>query len=184
MNNCVEKKKDIVLKDYDNSLVGYWDMETLSWSMLKDLSWNGNDWAFSWGMTYATALTWWIVWKWLNFNWSSNYIEILDSNYTWSVLKPKDFTLITNIKLTNYTTYNFYHILQSWTNWNDGKWYVMRIYKPFNYFNAVIFTWISNQNKSIDISWFTESKNYNFIVSKKELDISMYLDWKLIWQKK
>jgi hypothetical protein len=38
------KKKDYALKNLDSSLVGYWDMETLTSSgLLKDLSGNGND---------------------------------------------------------------------------------------------------------------------------------------------
>lgn len=73
LNNCVEKKKDMILKDYDNSLVGYWDMETLSWSMLKDLSGNGNDWIFSWAILPTS--TWWNVWKALYFSGSEIIVE-------------------------------------------------------------------------------------------------------------
>jgi hypothetical protein len=41
-------KKDISLKNLDSSLVGYWDMETLTSSgLLRDLSGNGNDGVFS-----------------------------------------------------------------------------------------------------------------------------------------
>lgn len=36
-------KKNMNLKDMDISLVGYWDMETLTGTMLKDLSGNRND---------------------------------------------------------------------------------------------------------------------------------------------
>ncbi|MDD3302125.1 MAG: prepilin-type N-terminal cleavage/methylation domain-containing protein [Candidatus Gracilibacteria bacterium] len=37
------KKQDLILKDYDDTLVGYWDMQTLSGTLLKDLSGNGNN---------------------------------------------------------------------------------------------------------------------------------------------
>lgn len=57
LESCVEKKSEMSLKEYDNTLVGYWDMETLSWAMLKDLSGNGNDWAFS-GVTLPTKDFW------------------------------------------------------------------------------------------------------------------------------
>jgi len=42
---CYEKS--VSLKNLDNSLVGYWDMETLSGILLKDLSGNGNEGVFS-----------------------------------------------------------------------------------------------------------------------------------------
>lgn len=71
-NTCVEKKSEMALKDFDKSLVGYWDMETLSWALLKDLSGNWNEGTFSWGMDYNNSLTWAINGKGLNFNW--NYI--------------------------------------------------------------------------------------------------------------
>ena len=44
--NCI-KKKDFALKMNDAGLIGYWDMETLSGSLLKDLSGNGNEGIFS-----------------------------------------------------------------------------------------------------------------------------------------
>ncbi|MBP8017017.1 LamG domain-containing protein, partial [Candidatus Gracilibacteria bacterium] len=70
-------------KDYDNSLVGYWDMETICESgncgsgndgKLKDLSGNGNDGIFDGGMVYANALTGGIVGKGLDFVSGSNNI--------------------------------------------------------------------------------------------------------------
>ena len=60
---CVAKK-NMNLKDTDSSLVGYWDMETLTSSgLLKDLSGNGNDGTFSGGMVATTALTGGIIGK-------------------------------------------------------------------------------------------------------------------------
>lgn len=53
---CVVKK-NMSLKDIDSGLVGYWDMETLSGTLLKDLSGNGNNGVFSGGMSYGNALT-------------------------------------------------------------------------------------------------------------------------------
>ena len=56
------------LKNSDGALVGYWDMETLTGTLLKDLRGNGNDGVFSGGMSYNSALTGSIVGKGLNFN--------------------------------------------------------------------------------------------------------------------
>ncbi len=43
LKNCVEKKNEMILKNYDNSLIWYFDMETIassdgSWNYLKNLS--------------------------------------------------------------------------------------------------------------------------------------------------
>jgi hypothetical protein len=43
---CIAKKS-MSLGSLDSSLVGYWDMETLTGGLLKDLSGNGNDGVFS-----------------------------------------------------------------------------------------------------------------------------------------
>lgn len=52
---CVAKK-DMSLKNLDNGLVGYWDMESLTSSgLLKDVSGNGNDGAFLGGMVAGSA---------------------------------------------------------------------------------------------------------------------------------
>lgn len=87
LNECNEIKSEMNLKDYDNTLVWYWDMESLTWNLLKDLSGNENHWTFSWWMNYTTALTEWTMWKWLYFSW--NIIEVtstgtnLNINGTW-----------------------------------------------------------------------------------------------------
>ncbi|MBP8016514.1 LamG domain-containing protein, partial [Candidatus Gracilibacteria bacterium] len=95
-------KKNLNLKDFDNSLVGYWGMETICESgncgsgndgKLKDLSGNGNDGVFSGGMVYTSALTGGIIGKGLYFNNTSYKIEIID-NGTGSTLD-----------LTNYVTF-------------------------------------------------------------------------------
>ena len=74
-STCI-KKKDMNLKDYDSSLVGYWDMETLSGTMLKDLSGNGNDGIITW--TYIVN---WLIGKARSFTgWGViNQVEILNS---------------------------------------------------------------------------------------------------------
>jgi len=61
-------KKDMSLKDMDSSLVGYWDIETLTGTMLKDLSGNGNNGTFSGGMVASTALTGGVVGRGMSFN--------------------------------------------------------------------------------------------------------------------
>jgi hypothetical protein len=84
-DNCVPKST-MNLKDYDSSLVGYWDMETSfsSWwvTYLKDLSGNGNYGVFS-GAVLPTS-TWWTNWKGLNFTWG--YIFMWDKlSLNWNI---------------------------------------------------------------------------------------------------
>lgn len=66
LNECRERKSEMILKNYDNSLVWYWDMETLTWNLLKDLSGNENNWTFS-GNILPTS-TWSHIGKWYYFS--------------------------------------------------------------------------------------------------------------------
>lgn len=85
LNNCVEKKSEMSLKNFDDGLVAYWDMESYfqesyAWVdnvvFLKDLSWNNYNifWGTSgWYMTSTTTssgniFVWWINWKGIYFN--------------------------------------------------------------------------------------------------------------------
>lgn len=66
-----QKKSEMNLKDFDDSLVGYWDMETTfnSWGKIwiKDNSWYWND-VFGSGITVKYE-TWWLINKAIEFNW-------------------------------------------------------------------------------------------------------------------
>lgn len=83
-------KKDMNLKDMDSSLVGYWDMETLTGTMLKDLSGNGNHGTFSGGMVASTALTGGIVGKGMSFDGVNTFISVPDSV---SILPTSSYTM-------------------------------------------------------------------------------------------
>lgn len=95
LDKCVEKKEEMSLKDFDNSLVGYWDMETTTWWFLKDLSENGNNGTFSWSMIYSSALTGGVLGKGLEFDWNLNHIVIPNSNS----LNPKNITISAMVNL-------------------------------------------------------------------------------------
>lgn len=69
LDTCVEKKSEMSLRELDSSLVGYWDMETLTNDgKLKDLSGNGNHGGFSGSI--SPTKTWWLLWHWYFFTWS------------------------------------------------------------------------------------------------------------------
>jgi len=116
-----EKKKEMNLKDFDAWLVWYWDMETLTGSLLKDLSWNGNNCTFSW--TSISTWTWWIVWNSLTFNWTWAFLDCWNSES----LNPKNaFTIIININsrknelrwiLTKQSSRNVWTCNNAWPSW-------------------------------------------------------------------
>ena len=74
--SSIYNKRDDLLKDknlasIDNSLVWYWDMETLTWWLLKDLSKYGNNWiCYDW----STSVNCWTSWSWpqiVSWNWKT-----------------------------------------------------------------------------------------------------------------
>jgi len=66
------KKSDMLASGLDMSLVGYWDMETLtSDGKLKDLSGNGNDGTLSWTTTWKSN-----NWQWQLLNDQKDYIDV------------------------------------------------------------------------------------------------------------
>jgi len=85
LKECSKIKSEINLKDFDNSLVWYWDMESLTWNLLKDLSGYGNHWIGSgwiaiwwtggkiWNATYFHGQTI------FNPSWVKQFIKINDS---------------------------------------------------------------------------------------------------------
>lgn len=69
-SSLVKNSKDLAL--YDNNLLWYWDMETMSWTKLKDFSKYHNDWTPTW---VSTPLNW-KVWKSIYFDWTNTYITL------------------------------------------------------------------------------------------------------------
>lgn len=116
-NECIEKKEDMNLKDFDNGLVGYWDMESLTndWK-LKDLSWKGNDWYISGTIKpdkVDKSLFWWAYyfWSWWNNPVNNWFVQILDND---------DFKNLTNgltisqiVKSTTYSPFSF-SLIKTW----------------------------------------------------------------------
>ncbi|MDD2917154.1 MAG: LamG domain-containing protein, partial [Candidatus Gracilibacteria bacterium] len=140
---CIAKK-DMSLNTLDRSLVGYWDMETLTSSgLLKDLSGNGNDGVFSGGMSSTGSLTGGIVGKGMSFNGGANYIEIPNSNQTGSILKPDSYTVSVTFSSRSSSSFNRF-IIQSGKDWNNGAGYLIRILEPSRKLNINNFYSIGN----------------------------------------
>ena len=86
-NNRIDLFQNKNFSQYDTSLIGYWDMETLysSWwiNHIKDLAWNNNHWKC---YNYNTHVDCWsnqwaqlsnaVEWKGLFFDWIDDYFEV------------------------------------------------------------------------------------------------------------
>ncbi|MDD3302127.1 MAG: prepilin-type N-terminal cleavage/methylation domain-containing protein [Candidatus Gracilibacteria bacterium] len=99
------KKEDMILKNYDDRLVGYWDMETLSGTTLLDLSGNGHNATFSGTYTEATGG---ILGGALQFQ-TGGYIVENSAGFN----NYKDLT----IKVNFFTLYDEY---DTWSQYNTG----------------------------------------------------------------
>ena len=70
--------QDKELAKLDDSLVWYWDMETMTWWLLKDFSQYWNNWTLNWWI-----IVWWESaknWNSTYFDWDDDLIEILSSD--------------------------------------------------------------------------------------------------------
>ncbi|EKE27736.1 MAG: hypothetical protein ACD_3C00161G0003 [uncultured bacterium (gcode 4)] len=151
-DNCVAKK-DMNLKDYDNSLVWYWDMETLTadWK-LKDISGNGNDGVFSGGMTYGNALTWWVVGKGLGFlTGTTNHIELINNTLTpsWAFTVSFFYKIQSKSNLSqiiidnwNISTWSWFYFLRYYYTPSQNRdvmtFWMRRVPMSDNYYNEVL----------------------------------------------
>lgn len=172
--NC-KKKSEMSLKNYDENLMWYWDMETTSWWLLKDLSWNWNNGNPSWNISI-----WWISWfqsKWTYFDWISSNISILNQFYwtwfnwfwywTWE-------TVSYTFQIDKNTTIDTTNMVVMTRNWE---------------MTSCVWTWylIFRDNRW---NWITQSKNfkielweyYNVTATYWLTDwiVKLYLNWKLL----
>jgi type II secretory pathway pseudopilin PulG len=81
-NRIEDLLKDTNLASLDDSLVWYWDMETFSWTMLKDLSKYSNNLTSSWSPNIVNCK----IWKCVDL-WGKTFFNIpslTGSTFTWS----------------------------------------------------------------------------------------------------
>jgi len=132
--SCTSKSQ-MPLSSFDESLVGYWDMETTTWGKLKDLSGNGNHGIFTW--SNLPSSTWWIMGKWINFS-GSWYIEVLNSP---SLNPEKDISLVATIIYKNspFTSGNIWIVEKTYS------WFI----QPYYQYKL----WITPNNNSNNLKW-------------------------------
>ncbi|EKE27735.1 MAG: hypothetical protein ACD_3C00161G0002 [uncultured bacterium (gcode 4)] len=177
--DCISKK-DMNLKDYDSSLVWYWDMETTSWWLLKDLSGNGNDGVGSGSIISMpnSALTWGIIGRWLNFNsWNNDCVWINQTNslsgtpMTFSLktkMKSNPFPVMSRIMAFSIDSANWYTITAyNWITWNPN------LYESFVFQSTINWNqywWGMWANKYVfwswyDLTWIYDWKNTVFYIN-------------------
>ncbi|EKE30376.1 MAG: hypothetical protein ACD_2C00001G0026, partial [uncultured bacterium (gcode 4)] len=194
---CIAKR-DMSLKDYDSSIVWYWDMETLTadWK-LRDLSGNGNEGVFSGGMNYADALTWWVIGKGLSFNGGSDHINC----WTWNSLEiGQQLTLVAIVRPRQdalkwiFTKQSAWTKLDAWTNcWvNNYCWYMLRtqtwslVWRTYD--NAIRSYGTQDRSVSIADKWYLNNFRYIAFTAKDWEWWKIYVNWagfntwnKIVW---
>jgi len=166
------------LAEMDDSLVWYWDMETMSWSLIKDLSWNWND-----GECYNswTLVTCWSVdWpqftsKWMNFDWIDDWMKVNDDDSLdfWSTT---DFTF--SVWINSKWSSDAQWILAKRTVGGFSQHFlVLPTHKQIGYY---INDWV---NIIYDNSNFINSLNtwyYVTVVIDRDWESWFYIDWNKI----
>ncbi len=174
LNNCVEKKEDMKLKDFDSSLVWYWDMESWTWNILYDLSGNENN--GNKGGTVLPFSTWWIIWKWHYFALSGSviiptfntgsYTNVLKNWYTISAIVSREVWNSIQWRIIGW----FAAPLLMWDN-NTWTYWNIQItqYNSWWTYDKAAITWMNYTNKFSIIHW---SYNGNKII--------LYVNWKMV----
>lgn len=184
LNECNEIKSEMNLKDYDNTLVWYWDMESLTWNLLKDLSGNENHWTIIWNQNIwiettlkgwgTHIMTWWIV--------INNFPEIKSDELTIHLIvktihKYWDISSENQIKWYTWRTYDSIHwsFINQWDCsiscdiWNS--WYLWL--RDEIYFEN--YTWWTRNNEEWNIIFYTITSSWWTTQT-----IWKYLSWSLM----
>ena len=171
---------DKELAKLDDSLVWYWDMETLTWWLLKDFSQYWNNWECYDGSTLVSCWTisnWpqfvsWQMWQAMLFDWTNDFIKLL---WLSNNLNTEKWTL--NILVQN----------EYFSIWDD----VFFTSKIDTSNNIAIFSRSDNTihikykgggivNQSINQNNFSEYKVYTLTWNKSKDEVKTYIDWNLI----
>jgi hypothetical protein len=184
--NIYNSRKDLFnnkdLAKYDNELLGYWDMETLSnyaWvDYIDDLSWNWNLWEC---VNYDTTVNCWgiswpIFWKWiigqsLSFDWIDDFFRVPD-------LYNENFPTIWSLNFSIKSPLSSQSQKSIFDNYNNSRdhifirsynvWYSMQTTFQSWPLNKYVFNANSSPDESIytniSISW-DEDRNAKFYLN-------------------
>lgn len=165
--------KAVANYEYDPSLIGYWDMETItSDGKLFDLSWNLNHWELLWGMEVWTEI--WTIWKSANLDGKDDFIAI--DSFSRLLREHDDFTISYDFQ----TEADFKkYITLIWINWWNPT--VDNVLRLWFWVEKWIFFSFSDWMQRFEVKkWDITPKWHNITVTyeKSNNKFRIFLDWK------
>lgn len=178
-SNMYTRRDDLLnnknLTILDESLVWYWDMETLTGGKLKDFSKYENNWTLN-----GWIIIWWANWA-TYFDWIDDYISVDDSDslnfYAWD-----EYTIMTKFKISSSPwNWKFYRFIQKASP--NVVWYNLSVNSE-NIFEL----WQRNDwwEYETSVAWLVDSSynNFHFIAWKRSSwNLVINLNWNNIYYK-
>ena len=167
LGNLLSRRSDlssnVLIYSADSSIIWYWDMETLSWTKLKDMTWRWNDWTFNWTLPID-----WKISKWRDFNGTSDYIDFWNPN----ILKVTDnFSISLWFRKKWWPTW-YPAIISHWSMWwaiwlSNLAWDVWKIFVS----QSTQPPYINSTTIPQDLAWY-------FLVVTKQWNVTnIYVNW-------
>lgn len=199
-SNIYNRRDDLInnkdIAKFDNSLVWYWDMETLtqSWDTkywLKDLSNYWNNWACynSWSYVSCNWTEWWpkiVDWGWgnektMNFDWVDDSVFI---NNFYNKINYQEFSYFIKFNVNDSINklnipFNLRGRLADNSSLDRKNW-IIRI-KDKKLWIVVKWSWDLVQKEIITNNEYIQNKKYNNVFIKKIwLNFNTYLNWNIL----
>lgn len=185
-NRNLDLLRDTTFANLDDNLVLYYDMWTMTWGKLKDLSKNSNDWTFSWNITTTSwnngkGLAQYFAWNW--------YIKVPWSN---SLQITKEITVCSLVKYDTWVPRNW------WVGWQSNGWILAKRntwlttwHYWFWKFNENNSSWNANKLSFCANNWawqctlsdfkLTLGEYYNVCSTYDWNNVVLYLDWNKLY---
>jgi len=170
------------LAKLDESLVGYWDMETMTGSYLWDLSKYWNYWTLN-----GSILVWWENWKsWkaTYFDWTDDFIEIINPNLINDSMSSITISAWVRIDIVLWYLDINYWIIESWVP--NSSWFNLRINDalvPSSWiwkYQFITDNW-SYTSITADTNTYPNDNSWNFITAVLDNTTwTIYLNWNAV----
>ena len=204
--NVYNKREDLLrdesLASLDDSLVWYWNMETVckDWSCwiwndwkLKDLSkYSNHGTCYNWTSSWSCSIVWpkivdwnWKSWKAMSFDWIDDYIDYWNLNFDYT-----NFTVFISVKTKSYNSnqekypIHVTNLIWKWNRNSSNQWYIWYKWPGDSNLPATHISFVYWDNWTKWPSYSLEKINmkvYNTFVGKVEPNSqNLYINWKLI----